>query len=76
MLSLCLGSGLVCKWRKRIKSSHGVCWSYRKHIPAPGNGGGACMDAELAAAVRFPGKAGVEVEVGGKTVLQPSQKPL
>lgn len=65
MLVLCLGSGLVCERRKRNKASHGVCWSNRKHIPAPGNGDGACMDAELAAAAfRFPGKAAVEVEVG------------
>lgn len=64
---LCLGSGLVCKQRKRIKASHGVCCSNRKHISAPENGGRACMDAELAAAFRFPGKAAVKVEVGGNS---------
>lgn len=72
----CLGSGLVCKQRKRIKASHGVCWSNRKHIPAPGNGGRACMDAELAAAFRFPGKAGVEVEVGENSCTSAFPKAL
>lgn len=76
VLTLCLGSGLVCKQRKRIKASHGVFWSCRKHIPAPGNGSRACIDAELAAAFRFGGKAVVEVEVEGMAVPQPSPKPL
>lgn len=60
MLTLVLGSGLVCKGRKKIKTSHGVCWSHRKHIPAPGSSGRARMDAELAAAFRFPGGGGRE----------------
>lgn len=67
VLTLCLGFGLVCKQRKRIEAPHEVGWSHRKHISAAGNGGGACMDAELAAAFRFPGKAAVEVEVGGSS---------
>lgn len=52
VLTLVLGSGLVCKQRKGIKASH------RKHIPAAGIGGRACMDAEPAAAFRFPGGSG------------------
>lgn len=56
VLTLVWGSGLVCKQRKGIKASH------RKHISAPGSGGRACMDAELAAAFRFPGGSGGEME--------------
>lgn len=58
VLTLLLGSGLVWKQRKGIRASHGVCCSHRKHIPVPGSGGGACVDAELAAAFRFPAGAG------------------
>lgn len=51
VLTLILGSGLVFKQRKRIKDP-------TENIPAPGIGGRVWMDAELAAAFRFPGGSG------------------
>lgn len=72
VLMLVLGSGLVCKQRKGIKASH------RKHIPAAGIGGRACMDAELVWMLSllllsdFLG----EVELGGSSCTSTFPKPL